>query len=170
MIKIKKISLPFLILFYLQSFSQVTKDTIYIYFDSTHEQMKKSSAITYVQKNPKDKVKKSYRYYVDEKTYPDMEMTDTGYTFSHFNQEKSAYKKFGGTPPLVIEKDSSFLKVIKPLTVDFFLTTEYREVRKKLKNYPSKKREVIIFIIDKEEIKNGKITLREVMFSTAHKI
>ena len=161
----------FLILFTLNCVSQQFKDTVYIYFDSTLVGMKKADfKIFKSKKYPNEKIKSSHTYKIDEKKMKDTIGYDKGYTFTHFNQGKGEYEVFGGKPPLALKKESPFLKTIKPLTIDFFLNTDYKKVCKTFEEEDSHEQDVIIFVIDKDEIKNGKLTLREVIFSRPVKI
>lgn len=168
----KKINLLLIIyLICLNSFSQIKKDTIYILFDSTQVGMKKNSFEVFKStKYPNENIKTSYTYKIDEKKSENKYLYDTGYTFSHFNQGKSEYETFGGVPPLKLIKDSCFFKKIKPLNIDFFLTTDYLKVCKTFEKEDNWEQDVIIFIIDKDEIKDGKLILREVSFRRPAKI
>lgn len=142
------------------------KDTVYIYFDSTLVGMKKVSYKMFNSKKyPDENIKASYKYFIDKKKNENKYLYDTGYTFTHFNQGKSEYETFGGVPPLKIIKDSCFIKKKKPLNIDFFLTTDYFKVCKTFEKEDNWEQDVIIFIIDKDEIKDGKLILREVTFS-----
>jgi hypothetical protein len=64
-----------------------------------------------------------------------------------------------------ILKDLNFLNKINPFDHSFFETTEYIRVCKTFEEEDSHVQDVIIFMIDKDEIKDGKIILREVFFS-----
>lgn len=154
-----------LCLFSLIGYSQIKKDTVYILFDSTQIGMKKISyKVLKSIKYPNENIKTSYSYKINEKKHENRYLYDTGYTFVHFNAGKSEYEYFGGTPPLKIIKDFSFLRNIKPLDIDFFLSTDYHKVCKTFEAKNRREQDVIIFIIDKGEIKNGKLILREVTF------
>lgn len=159
----KRLYISFLVLiFYQNGYSQV-KDTVYIYFDSIHSNMKKGSSI--IRRTVKEDERMVYSYYIDEKVHDNSYGYDTGYTFYQYNRPESDIKKFGGKQPLTLEKDTCFLKTIKPLDKKFFLETDYIKVCKTFEAEDSWDQDVIIFIIDKEEINGGKIILREVTFS-----
>lgn len=146
-------------------YSQIKQDTLYILFDSTQVGMKKTSyKVLKSTKYPNENIKISYSYIIDEKKHENSYLYDSGYTFVHLNQGKSEYEYFGGTPPLKIIKDSCFLRKIEPLNIDFFLKTDYLEVCKTFEKEDNWEQDVIIFIIDKEEIKDGKVILKEVKF------
>lgn len=163
----KNISLVLILyLFCLNSFSQKKLDTIYILFDSTKIGMKKESYKAFKSsKYPKENIKTSYSYRIDEKKHENPYLYDTGYTFTHFNQSKSEYETFGGTPPMVVIKNYCFLRKIKPLNINFFLTTSYKDVCETFETEDGWEQDVVIFMIDKDEIKDGKVILREVTFS-----
>lgn len=67
--------------------------------------------------------------------------------------------------PSIIKKDSAFLKKTQLLNNIFFLTSDYKQVCKTFEEENSREKDVIIFIIDKDEVQNGKIILREVKFN-----
>ncbi len=145
-------------------FSQ-KKDTIYILFDDQHPTMEKSSFKTgRILKEGDKSPETSFTYRIDEKETENPFGYSTGYTFSHFNQLKSAYTIFGGRPPLKMVKDSSFLNEIKPLDNEFFRKTTYRKVCKTFEEEDSWEQDVVIFVIDIDEICHGNIILREVNF------
>ncbi len=149
--------------FYLKGFSQTVKDTVYIFFDSTNVGMRKSS---FKDKRVIRKDKKtSFVYYIDEKKVESSYLYDSGYTFWHSNRPDRDLIKWGGKLPLEVKKDTCFLKKIDPLEINFFLETKYRKVCKTFEDENSREEGVIIFIIDKDEIRDGKIVLREVKFS-----
>ncbi len=160
----------FLILFTLNCVSQQFKDTVYIYFDSTLVGMKKADFKVFKSKKyPNEVIETSYSYKIDEKKVLDTIGYDKGYTFTHYRNGRYNIER-GAKQPAIKEKDTSFLKTIKPLTKDFFLNTDYKKVCKTFEEEDSHEQDVIIFIIDKDEIKNGKLTLREVIFSRPVKI
>jgi len=141
------------------------KDTSYILFDDKIEGMNKQII-------PKQKLtikgdvpnEDSYVYEIQEKK--EGRLYEFSYRFSHFNwSKKKSILSMDYSPPLIIEKDSSFLKEIKVLTIDFFKNTSYSEVNKKFEKEDSWEQDVLIFIIDIAEIKNNKIVLREVNFT-----
>lgn len=170
-IKMKNTISMFIILFTLNCSSQQFKDTVYIYFDSTHVGMKKVNFKVFKSKKyPNEKIKNSYTYKIEEKKMMDTIGYDKGYTFTHFNQGRAEYEVFGGRSPLALKKEISFLKTIKPLTIDFFLNTDYKKVCKTFEEEDSHDQNVIIFMIDKDEINDGKLILREVTFSRPLKI
>lgn len=159
----KKFYISILILiFYQNGYSQL-KDTIYIYFDSIHSNMKKSSSV--IRRVVKEDERMAYSYYIGEKAHNNDYGYDTGYTFYQYNRPENAIKKFGGKQPLTIEKDICYLKKYKILDTNFFKETEYIKVCKTFEAEDSWDQDVIIFVIDKDEIKNGKMILREVTFS-----
>ncbi|WP_298288759.1 hypothetical protein [uncultured Lutibacter sp.] len=128
--------------------------------------MKKESYKAFKSKKyPKENIKTSYSYRIDERNHENPYLYDVGYTFTHFNQSKFEYETFGGTPPKVIVKNYCFLKKIKPLNINFFLTASYQEVCRTFEAEYNREQDVVIFIIDKEEINKGKLFLREVTFN-----
>lgn len=150
-------------LFPLLLFSQ-KKDTIFIVFNSQYGKMEKSNFTKGVQAGaPEEKLEESIIYYIEQMEkdtyYP------TKFKFTHFNQSKKSYKKFGGKPPLILKKHKSFLKGKKVLDIDFFGTTPYTKVCKTFEEEDSWKQDVLIFMVDVDEMKNDSIVLREVMFS-----
>lgn len=171
MIKIKTIILIFLFIFPLMSFAQVFKDTVYVYFDSTKVGMKKYQFKTIKSKKyPNENIKTSFSYKIDEKKVLDTIGYDKGYTFTHYNWDKHSLEFWKLKNPSTIIKDTSFLKTIKLLGINFFLNTDYRKVCTTFNKAVYGSQKVFIFMIDKDEIKNGKIILREVTFSPPHKI
>lgn len=165
-------NLFFIMIFYcLSSFSQSKKDTVYIYFENIQIGMKKDQFKTIKSnKYPNEIIKTSYSYLIDEKTYEDINMTDSGYTFTHYNWDIHSLEYFNLVQPLKIEKDIAFLRTVKPLDINFFLNTSYIEVCKIFEKEDSREIDVVIFMIDKDEIKKGKLILREVKFSRPEKI
>lgn len=141
------------------------KDSLYILFDDKTEGMNKQII-------PKDKLtikgdvpkEDSYVYEIQEKK--EGLLYEFSYKFSHFNwsKKKSILPK-DYSPPLIIEKDSSFLKGKNVLTNDFFRNTSYSEVCKTFEKEGNWEQDVIIYIIDVSEIRNNKIVLREVNFT-----
>ncbi len=79
-------------------------------------------------------------------------------------------KPLAAAPPKKLVKDISFLQTIKPLDIEFFRTTSYRKVCKTFEAEDSWEQDVVIFMIDKDEIRDGKVVLREVQFSRPVKI
>lgn len=159
--------LAIIILFILNTVNALSqvKDTVYIYFDSTNVEMKKGSFKTFKSvKYPNENIKISYSYKIGEKKHEYSYLYDSGYTFTHYNLGKFDLDR-GGHQPLVLVKDTCFLKTIKLLNIDYFLTTDYHDVCKIFEKEDSWEQDVVIFIIDKDEIKDGKLILREVTFS-----
>lgn len=144
-------------------FSQ-KRDTTYIIFDKQHKEMEKSNFTEGVQAgSPEENLEKSIMYLIQQ-----MEKDTYGATqfkFSHFNQSKKAYQKFGGKPPLILKKSQKFLKGKKILDIEFFRTTPYIEVCKTFEEEDSWEQDVLIFMIDVDEIRNDSIVLREVTFT-----
>jgi len=98
-------------------------------------------------------------------------MHDTGYSFSHFIRTAYEIEIFGGPKnPITLIKELDFLNKIKPLDHHFFENTDYLKVCKTFEAEESHEQDVIIFIIDKDEIKDDKIVLREVLFERPVKI
>ena len=154
----------------LKCFSQ-EKDTIYIIFDEAHGEMKKNSFLAFKRSDDPNEVrKKSFVYSIKEKKYNNDVKYDDEFEFVHHNRNRKNYEIFGGKPPLKIVKDSSFLKTIIPLDIQFFRTTDYIKVCKTFEAENSWEQDVVIFMIDKDEIKDGKLVLREVKFSRPVKI
>jgi len=148
------------------------KDTLYIYFDSLQPTMKK--ALGYDKQIPKYDLYETNRYYgtyfIDEKPAPNPEMLDTGYEFAYWEHTPFLQALSGFRSSMALVRDQSFLKKIKPLDHTFFETTEYIKVCKTFEAEDSREQDVIIFVIDKDEIKDGKIILREVFFRRPEKI
>lgn len=143
----------------------INKDTIYILFDEKNEGMRKQFI-------PKEKliikgdipIDDSFVYEIQEKK--EGLLYEFAYKFSHFNwSEKKSILPKNYSPPLIIEKDYSFLNEIKILKNDFFKSTSYIEVCKTFEERNSWEQNVVIFIIDVSEIKNNKIVLREANFT-----
>lgn len=153
-----------------KSISQ-TKDTLYICFDKRHPKMKKVD-FSEMMNNDKsiDSLNKSITYKIQEQEKSSNLIYDNFFEFTHFNQSEKANKLFNVKPPVILQKDTSFLKTIKPLTIEFFLNTDYLKVCKTFEEEDSHNQNVIIFMIDKDEINNGKLILREVTFSRPLKI
>lgn len=150
------------LIFYTNCYSQV-KDTVYIYFDSTEVSMRKGS---FKDKRVLRKNKTiSSTYYINEKKHKYSYLTDSGYTFWHRNRSKRDLVKWDGKLPLKLIKDTCFLKTINLLDKKLFLETDFIKVCKIFEADDSRDQDVIIFIIDKEEIRDGKMILREVTFS-----
>ncbi|GAA3570331.1 hypothetical protein GCM10022395_19960 [Snuella lapsa] len=106
----------------------------------------------------------SFVYEIDEKR--EGRLYEFEYRFSHFNWSKNQYMSNSNyKPPLIIKKDTSFLKTISVLDIDFFKSTDYLKVCKTFEDEDSWKQDVLIFIIDIDEIVDDKIVLREVQFS-----
>jgi hypothetical protein len=104
-------------------------------------------------------------YFIDEKVRPNPQMYDTGYKFAYLELIPFEQASTGFRSSMALVRDSTFLNTIKPLDHTFFETTDYLKVCKTFEAEESHEQDVIIFIIDKDEIKNGKIVLREVKFS-----
>lgn len=139
------------------------KDTVYIGFDEQFEEMRKEDFTRHVQAgSPNEKLGKSITYYIRQKEPP----CGYGYEFhfTHANHPKKAYEKFGGTPPIILHKEKSFLRDKKVLDINFFRTIPYQRIAKTFEEEDSWKQDVRIFMIDVDEIKNDSITLREVTF------
>lgn len=157
--------LAIIILFILNSLNTTSqvKDTVYIYFDSINCNMKKG---TFIDKRVKDPIKSiSITYYIDEKETKFTDGYDKGYTFWHRNRDENSAKLFSYKQPLTLERDICNLKKYKLLDTYFFKKTDYHNVCKTFEKEDSWEQDVIIFIIDKDEIKDGKLILREVTFS-----
>lgn len=121
-----------------------------------------------VQYKVSPKAEFSYSYHIKQKEPANG--YDDRFWFTHLNQLPSAYETFGGRPPKKLVKDISFLQTIKPLDIEFFRTTSYRKVCKTFEAEDSWEQDVVIFMIDKDEIRDGKVVLREVQFSRPVKI
>jgi hypothetical protein len=151
--------------------SQTIRDTIFIYFDDEKAGMKKGEFYHPTRKdNPSEKINESITYFIEEKITKNPLGYDTGYTFYHLNRDKKSYEIFGGKPPLKLIKDTAFLRTVKLLDIAFFRKTDYIKVCKTFEAEDSWEQDVIIFIIDKDEIQDGKVVLREVSFSRPVKI
>ena len=143
---------------------QSEKDSIYILFNDENVEMQKVKYLAFKRKNnPDEQIDSSFTYYIQQKEPANG--YDNKFIFSHANRDKQTYKTFGGTPPLKIIKDTSFLSTIQPLDIEFFRTTAYLKVCKTFEAEDSREQDVVIFMIDKDEIKDGKLVLREVKFS-----
>ena len=165
----KRYSIIILLIICVNGFSQIEKDTVFIYFDSTNSNMKKSSFKAFKSyKYPDELIETSFSYKINEKTHKYSGMYDSGYLFTHYRYGKVDLDK-GGKQPAIIEKPLSFLRTIKPLNIDFFLNTDYNKVCKVFEEEDSWMQDVIIFIIDKDEIMEGKIVLRQVRFNRPSK-
>lgn len=150
-------------LFSSMAFSQ-KKDTIYIKFNNHYDEMMKSDFTWQVQAGShEEKLGKSITYYIEQMEPPDG--YDFRFKFTHSNRSKKTYKKFGGGPPGIFKKEKSFLEDKTVLDIEFFRTTPYIEVCKTFEEEESWEQDVVIFMVDKEEIKNDSIVLREVRFS-----
>jgi hypothetical protein len=163
----KNIFITILILTTFTGFTQVKKDTLYIYFDSIQPTMNKGVAKMRVfDENRKIVEYLIISYWIDEIIRPNPEMLDTGYTFQYNERTPYEVRIMGGPEgSKSILKDLNFLNTINPLDHTFFETTEYIKVCKTFEAEDSREQDVIIFVIDKDEIKDGKIILREVFFS-----
>lgn len=168
----KKLLFLFVLLYCSYSFSQIKKDTIYIYFDSIHKNMEKSRGIIKINKKNGDIIRKlSISYHIEEIVRSNPEMHSTGYTFWHHERTPWEIKNFGGPKsPITLIKGLDFLNKIKLLDYHFFENTDYLKVCKTFEAEDSHQQDVIIFIIDKDEIKDGKIVLREALFERPVKI
>jgi hypothetical protein len=91
-------------------------------------------------------------------------MYDTGYKFYYRELIPFVQALSGFRSSMALVRDTSFLKIIKPLDHTFFETTDYLKVCKTFEAEDSHEQDVIIFVIDKDEIKDEKIVLREVQF------
>ncbi|WP_139170990.1 hypothetical protein [Lutibacter oricola] len=140
-------------------------DTVYIHFDNAELEMTKKSFKSFKSKKyPNENIKTSYIYKIAEKKHDNIIMTDSGYKFTHYLFGKFDLER-GAKQPKIIVKNKSFLQSIKLLDYSFFKNTDYNAVCKTFESDNSWEQNVIIFIIDKKEIKNETITLREVRFS-----
>lgn len=140
------------------------KDTVFIVFDDEYNGMELVDYTHLMQAGaPDEKLEKSITYIIEqmEETYP----YDDKFKFSHHNQSKKAYEKFGGEPPGILYKTKAFLKGKKVLDIDFFRTTPYIQIAKTFEKENSREEGVIIFIMDVDEMKNDSIILRQVDFS-----
>jgi hypothetical protein len=162
-----KIFIVFFLINSIFGFSQTSVDTIYIYFDSFHQTMEKGGGK--IRKKNQDgsfTEKLIISYLIDEIVRPNPGMYDLGYTFVYHERTPFEMETFGGrASSKTLIKDLGFLKKINPLDHTFFETTEYVTVCKTFEEEDSHVQDVIIFMIDKDEIKDGKIILREVFFS-----
>ncbi len=147
-------------------FNGTIKDTIYISFDSVMPTMKKAFA------SRRNIARFDYNqtkvhtgtYFIDEKVRPNPQMLDTGYKFAYLELIPFVQALSGFRSSMALVRDSTFLNTIKPIDHTFFETTDYIKVCKTFEAEDSHEQDVIIFIIDKDEIKDGKIVLREVFF------
>jgi hypothetical protein len=139
------------------------KNTVYIIFDASQHEMKKVDYTKARMVSANEPLEKSIHYQILQKD-PDEEY-DNYYEFFHNNYPKKVYEEFGGEPPIKLIKDTAFLRTIKLLDIAFFRTTDYIKVCKTFEAEDSWEQDVIIFIIDKDEIQDGKVVLREVSFS-----
>ena len=149
------------------SFNGTIKDTIYISFDSILPTMKKAfgSSRNIARFDYNQTKVHTGTYFIDEKVRPNPQMYDTGYKFAYLELIPFEQASTGFRSSMALVRDSTFLNTIKPLDHTFFETTDYLKVCKTFEAEESHEQDVIIFIIDKDEIKNGKIVLREVKFS-----
>lgn len=170
--KIGRIFIMFVLFNFGVGFSQTNLDTIYIYFDSIHKSMEKSRGIININKKNGDIIRKlSISYHIEEIVRSNPEMHSTGYTFWHHERTPWEIKNFGGPKsPITLIKGLDFLNKIKLLDHHFFENTDYIKVCKTFEAEDSHEQDVIIFIIDKDEIKDGKIVLHEVLFERPVKI
>ncbi len=150
-----------------ECYSQFSVDTIYICFEENRPNMEKHLSFIKIydeNRNIKNKLVINFRIQeninVDKKRY-------IGYWFSFFYDERTQQEieLFGGKRSALLLKDLDFLKQIKPLDYQFFESTSYLEVCKTFEAEDSWEQDVVIFVIDKDEIKEGKLVLREVKFS-----
>ncbi len=146
--------------------AQVRKDTVYIQFDSIHPNMKKYKTDIKVydeKKNIKEKLVISYK--IQEKlVVKKNRYVGYWFTFSYSERTKAEISLFGGTSSKSIIKPIRYLNNIKLLDYNYFEDTDYQKVCKTFEAEDSWEQDVVIFIVDKEEIKNDMIVLREVAF------
>lgn len=164
---IKIILLGFLVFNYCST-QNVSRDTIYILFDSKNSGMSK-------QLIPKEKLTRkgvepiddSFVYEIEEKHTKYSDLYDSEYKFSHFNRSKKSYILDSLTykPPKIIRKNKRFLNKIDLVNNEFFKNTPYLEVCKTFEKNDNREQGVLIFIIDLDEMKNDTIILREVKFT-----
>jgi hypothetical protein len=138
------------------------KDTIYILFDKAYKDIVIKSRY-----RVSSEAEWSYSYYIKQK---DSIHEGNLFMFSHFNQLPIAYKTFGGSPPQKLIKDTSFLRTIEPLEINFFRTNSYVKICETFESDDGWEQDVVIFIIDKDEIQGKKLVLREVQFRRPVKI
>jgi len=136
-----------IIMFAVSSFSQSRKDTIYIYFKHHKFETKKkyinNSTINYYQIEYKFTLKKSNKYF-------------DFISLSHRNSKGKLIEM----PP--IEKDKKFLKSIKN---KLFTYCDFKNKSTLFINsFYDQNNFKTIYLIDKDENKNGKIYLRKVSF------
>ncbi|UJH90453.1 hypothetical protein LZ575_16755 [Antarcticibacterium sp. 1MA-6-2] len=151
------------LLFSSMTFSQ-SKDTLYIEFDNSYDQMRKDDFTQAVQAgSPEEKLKRSTTYYIEQ--MESVNGYDFEFSFSHLNQSQKNYKTFGGKPPTILDKPKSFLKEKTVLDINFFRSTPYLKIAKTFEKEDRWEQDVVIFVVDVDEIKNDSIVLREVNFS-----
>ncbi|MDT0643444.1 hypothetical protein RM553_11435 [Zunongwangia sp. F363] len=102
-----KIFSTFLLILFPTLLLSQEKDTVYILFDNQYDEMEKLDFTEAVQAGePDEKLKNSIKFRIrqaEKDTYG-----DTKFQFGHFNQSKKAYEMFGGKPPIILQKHSSF--------------------------------------------------------------
>lgn len=139
------------------------KDTVYIKFNETHEEMRKVDLTRQMQARSPDQVlKKSVVYYIEQMEPPCG--YDNEFNFAHIKRDKETYKKWDLEAPINLHKEKSFLRHKKVLDINFFRTTPYLKIAKTFEEEDSWAQDVMIFMIDVDEIKKDSIILREVTF------
>jgi len=147
------------------------KDTVYIYFDSTKTNMSKEKfliPINFSKPITGENVDSSIAFFIKEPIDPNkfgqLEYTTSTFWFNHRIPTEYEKTKFGYKTPTIITRDTAYLKDKFLLDFQFFEASKNMVVWWNLVDKNKKKPKLIIFIIDKDEIKNGKIILREVEF------
>ncbi|EMR00851.1 hypothetical protein [Cesiribacter andamanensis] len=82
--------------------------------------------------------------------------------FVHRPLQRLAVETGVGTNVRIYEKDSSFLSTISPLTYEWFSNSSMQQINNLF--HFSFRHQPVIFIIDKADIKEGKLTLIQVVY------
>lgn len=163
------LNICFLVCFFgeTQDLNAQINDTIYIYFDSTKTNMSKEKfliPINYSKPNTGENVDSSIAFFIEEpidpNKYGQLEYTTGTFWFNHRIPTEFEKTEFGYKTPAIITRDTAYLKNKFILDFQFFEASKNMVIWWNLVDKNKRK----IFIIDKGEIKDGKIILREVFF------
>jgi hypothetical protein len=132
-----------------------TNDTIYIFLDRSHTRISSQRAVIEL-----DGEERFIGGYILEKDGVDDESLEL--RFVHRPIQKSGVETGVGTDVRIYEKDSSFLSTISPLTYEWFEQHNAGYIDAYFGRYNSN--QPLIFIIDKADIKEGKLLLIQVVY------
>ena len=138
----------------------ISEDTIYIYIDKENNEMieffERESHPKILENDPSSK-NYSYKIIIEKPN-------EYSFGFSHVKYPIEYLQSVDriDLEVYIYEKDSAFLKTVSPLAYDFFINNSIGEVVSALRG--SGDQQPKIFIIDKADIKDGKIKLIQVIF------